>query len=40
MTRHAGRRDRAAQLIRGAGLDAAAFVPGPNFQYLTGLDFP
>ena len=40
MTRHAGRRDRAAQLIRGAGLDAAAFVPGPNFQYLSGLDFP
>ena len=40
MTRHAGRRDRAAQLIRSAGLDAAAFVPGPSFQYLTGLDFP
>ena len=40
MTRYARRRDRAAALIRGAGLDAAAFVPGPSFAYLTGLDFP
>ena len=40
MTRHARRRDRAAALIRGAGLDAAAFVPGPSFYYLTGIDFP
>ena len=40
MTGHDLRRDRAAALIRGAGLDAAAFVPGPSFQYLTGLDFP
>ena len=39
MTRHARRRDRAADLIRKAGLDAAAFVPGPGFYYLTGLDF-
>ena len=39
MTSHAGRRDRAATLIREAGLDAAAFVPGPSFYYLTGLDF-
>ena len=40
MTRQARRRDRAARLIRDAGLDAAAFVPGPSFHYLTGLDFP
>ena len=40
MTRYARRRERAAELIKGAGLDAAAFVPGPNFTYLTGLDFP
>ena len=40
MTRHARRRDRAAALIRSAGLDAAAFVPGPSFAYLTGLEFP
>ena len=40
MTRYARRRERAAALIRGAGLDSAAFVPGPSFQYLTGLDFP
>ena len=39
MTRHTRRRDRAAALIRKAGLDAAAFVPGPGFHYLTGLDF-
>ena len=40
MSRHASRRARAAALIRDAGLDAAAFVPGPGFAYLTGLDFP
>ena len=40
MTRHTRRRARAAQLIRDAGLDAAAFVPGPGFEYLTDLDFP
>ena len=40
MTRHARRRARAATLIRAAGLDAAAFVPGPGFAYLTGLHFP
>ena len=40
MTRHGRRRDRVAALIRGVDLDAAAFVPGPSFQYLTGLDFP
>ncbi|MDE0390732.1 MAG: aminopeptidase P family N-terminal domain-containing protein [Rhodospirillales bacterium] len=40
MTRHAWRRDRTAALIRKASLDAAAFVPGPSFHYLTGLDFP
>ena len=40
MTRHERRRARAAALIRGAGLDAAAFVPGPGFDYLTGLNFP
>ena len=40
MTRHEKRRARAAALIRGAGLDAAAFVPGPGFDYLTGLNFP
>ena len=40
MTRLGRRRERAAALIRGAGLDAAAFVPGPSFHYLTGLDFP
>ena len=39
MTGHARRRERAAALIREAGLDAAAFVPGPSFYYLTGLDF-
>ena len=40
MTRHAERRGRVAALIRDAGLDAAAFVPGPSFDYLTGLRFP
>ena len=36
---HSRRRARAAQLIEQAGLDAAAFVPGPNFYYLTGKAF-
>ena len=31
------RRDRAAGLLQGAGIGAAAFVPGPNFEYLTGI---
>ena len=39
MTRHARRRARAAELIRAAGLHAAAFVPGPSFDYLTGVSF-
>ncbi len=33
------RRQRAVELMRSAGLDALAFVPGPNFFYLTGLNF-
>ncbi len=36
---HARRRQRAGELISAAGFGAAAFVPGPNFNYLTGLDF-
>ena len=36
---HSRRRARAAELIEQAGLDAAAFVPGPNFYYLTGKAF-
>lgn len=39
MTDRSKRLARAAGLVRGAGLDAAAFVPGPNFYYLTGLNF-
>lgn len=31
------RRDRAARLLRASGIGAAAFVPGPNFAYLTGV---
>jgi Xaa-Pro dipeptidase len=31
------RRARAADLLRSAGLGAAAFVPGPNLAYLTGV---
>lgn len=31
------RRARAAELMRQAGLGAAAFVPGPNLAYLTGV---
>lgn len=31
------RRARAAELMRRAGLSAAAFVPGPNLVYLTGV---
>ena len=36
---HAARRQRAANLIAGAGMDVLAVVPGPNFFYLTGLNF-
>ena len=36
---HSNRRSHAAALIAQAGLDAAAFVPGPNFYYLTGEAF-
>lgn len=31
--------ERAADIARQAGVDAVAFVPGPNFRTLTGLDF-
>lgn len=37
MTGLAQRRARAAALLRAAGLGAAAFVPGPNLAYLTGV---
>ncbi|PHP66943.1 hypothetical protein CSC94_10310 [Zhengella mangrovi] len=37
MTVFSDRRDRTAALLREAGLGAAAFVPGPNFAYLTGV---
>ncbi len=36
---HAARRQRAAHMIAGAGIDVLAVVPGPNFSYLTGLNF-
>lgn len=39
MTDFVKRRRRAAQIVRQAGFGAIAFVPGPNFRYLTGLDF-
>lgn len=39
MTDFSKRRARAARLAREAGLGAFAFVPGPNFRYLTGLEF-
>lgn len=39
MTNYTARQAHAAQLARDAGLDALAFVPGPNFLYLTGLHF-
>ena len=35
----AARRTRLGELLRKAGLKAAAFVPGPNFYYLSGLQF-
>lgn len=38
MTTLKDRRDRAARLLREAGLAAAAFVPGPNLAYLTGVN--
>lgn len=37
MTVFDDRRGRAATLLRAAGLGCAAFVPGPNLQYLTGV---
>jgi Xaa-Pro dipeptidase len=37
MSGFSARRARAAQLMRQAGLGAAAFVPGPNLAYLTGV---
>jgi|TARA_B110000285_G_C15098804_1_gene603716 Xaa-Pro dipeptidase len=39
MTDFRTRRQRAAEIVRKAGLSAIALVPGPNFRYLTGLDF-
>lgn len=39
MTDFSKRRARAALLAREAGLCALAIVPGPNFRYLTGLEF-
>lgn len=39
MTRFAARRARAAEICSNAGFGALAFVPGPNFLYLTGLHF-
>jgi Xaa-Pro dipeptidase len=38
MTRIEARRDRARTIAKDAGLEAVAFVPGPSFRYLTGLD--
>ncbi len=35
----ANRRARLSGILQTAGLDAAAFVPGPNFYYLSGLHF-
>ena len=39
MTDLAARRASAAEIVRAAGLDAVAVVPGSNFLYLTGLHF-
>lgn len=39
MTDYAARRARAATIARNANIGALAFVPGPNFLYLTGLHF-
>lgn len=39
MTVFSHRRARASELAGEAGFDALAFVPGPNFRYLSGLDF-
>ena len=36
---HHARRQKAVDLIARAGIDVLAIVPGPNFHYLTGLDF-
>jgi Xaa-Pro dipeptidase len=38
MTNPAHRLQRACELLKAANIDAAAFVPGPNFAYLTGVD--
>lgn len=37
MTHLSQRRTRARAMLQEAGLEAAAFVPGPNFAYLTGV---
>lgn len=39
MSAAADRRAHASALARESGFDALAFVPGPNFHYLSGLDF-
>jgi Xaa-Pro dipeptidase len=39
MTNYALRRQRAAEIAAKAGLGGIGFVPGPNFYYLTGLNF-
>ena len=39
MSTGADRRAHASALAREGGFDALAFVPGPNFRYLSGLDF-
>ncbi len=36
---HSQRRKRLIEILKAGDLDAAAFVPGSNFVYLTGLDF-
>ena len=39
VTDFASRRQRAAIIAKQANLGAIAIVPGPNFSYLSGLDF-
>lgn len=39
MMDYTARQAKAAQIAQDAGLSALAFVPGPNFLYLTGLHF-
>ena len=36
---HQDRRDRLARALRKHGLGAAVIAPGPNFFYLTGINF-